>query len=400
MHDGYKRFQAARTVFYTIALIAITTLLCAAPAQADTAFTVRDVTVDVTADSAAAARDQAFAQAQVEAFATLAARLLSEDRMADFQTPDAAVISGFIKDFEITNEQLSAVRYVGTYTFRFESGAVRDYMNTLGVAYADVSSKPVLILPFYQHGAQALLWTGPNPWRAAWNNSRAGQGLVPVNVPLGDARDIAAIGDDEVLTYQPDKLQDMTLRYGAGEAIIMLATPEGDIGGGAPAQLTITIYRTDRGAPEYANRLTVNAADPKPGEDLYAAAVRKSRAMLQQSWKQRTLAGAGQENSLTVRVPFTSMQEWVETQQVLRRVQGISTTQLISLTQNGARLTLTFRGSENRLRLALAQADMTLSAPRVDFNASGHTPGAYGRYAQAGSPLVYELYLNKYRAPY
>ncbi len=392
MSRFYKLFGKFRTVFCILCVVLAPAFSGALAAQGsnDAVFTVPGVKVDVTADSALAAREEAFAQAQTLAFQQLAERLMPENQLAMFVPPDPSVISPMIKDFEITDEQITHVRYIATYTFRFNNDAVRGYLGSAGVAYTDVSSKPVLILPYYQWGAKTVIWGNENPWLAAWNSSKAARGLVPVIVPIGDLQDVSEMGDDDALTYNPQKLASMIQRYSAGEAIILLAVPEWDssagrANGAPPDRLVIMIYRTDRGQAEYANKLTVTKEVMGDAENIYAAAVKLSRTTFQRAWKNQTVVRDEQNSRLKVRVQFATLQEWAETQKSLRRVQGVSDMKLLSLTQNEAYVELAFKGTEQRLKLALAQADMTLAGP----------DGMYG--AANAPPPVHDLYLNKFR---
>ena len=120
----YKPFQALRTVFWT--LLALFYLAIVSPVMADNpVFTVEGVQVDVTASNALEAKSKAFEQAQADAFEIMAGRMLPEAQAQQFQMPELSTISLFIQDFEVTKEQLSSVRYLGTYTFRFKDEAVR-----------------------------------------------------------------------------------------------------------------------------------------------------------------------------------------------------------------------------------------------------------------------------------
>ena len=145
--------------------MSILTLFCALmlfalPVQAAGLFTVENITVDVTADNAIDARNQAFEQGQTKAYKALSERLLEEGEAETMIAPDADTISTMIQDFEVTNERLSAVRYVGTYTFTFDEAAVRRQFIGAGKNYTATQSRPLLILPFYK---SCLLYTSPSP---------------------------------------------------------------------------------------------------------------------------------------------------------------------------------------------------------------------------------------------
>lgn len=381
---SYRIFAVLRIALIMLGLGCAATGAQAAPSPA---FTVTGVKVDVTADSAAAAREQAFAQAQQQAFRELADRLLPENEAASFKIPDDATISTLINDFEITEERLSAVQYVGTYTFRFNEKAVQNFFGVSGVSYADVSSQPVLILPYYQWGSRTVLWGPENPWLAAWARAEERPGLLPVVVPIGDVQDVADMGDSNALTYDPASLARITDRYGASETLVLIATPawgadqpETQV----PAEMRLMLYRTANGTPEMVQDFTVASQPADQPEALFDRAVEESQKMLQQDWKNKTLISNNPDSTIRARVRFTSMREWVETQQKLRRISGITDIKLLSLKPDQADIELLYRGNEERLQLALQQHSITLARPSANF-------------IYDGMPEVYDLYLNKDR---
>jgi hypothetical protein len=360
-------------------------------------FTVPGVQVDVTAKDAMTARDQALGQAQQAAFKKLAEQLLSEEEAAAFTPPEVSVISPMVEDFEVTQEQLSAVRYIGTYTFRFKNAAVRNFFGAQGLTYTDVTRNPVLVLPFYQWGSRTVLWGQDNPFLAAWARNETNKGLVPTVIPIGDLQDVSDITDGDALTYDPAGLQAMLARYGADDAIVMLAAPvwsdESASSESRPDALSITLYQAGVAGPQMVDTIEVSAAQDEEPAMLFDRAVQAARKALQKDWKSRTLVNPAEANQLQTRVAFRNMAEWIETQKALRAVQGVTAVNLVSLKSNEAQIELHFQGGEDRLRLALAQADMTLTTPRVEF---GNISSGYPQPDAAGSPLVYDLFLNRY----
>lgn len=387
----------AQNVFILLVSLCIMAVMSAtAHAQADALFTVQDVKVDVTSENAAKAREEAFGKAQMKAFEVLVERLASEGEAANVTPPDYATVSSLVRDFEITNEQLSPVRYIGTYTFRFKKDAVRKYVGGQGVAYSDVSSKPVLVLPFYQYGANTILWDDRNSWLKAWQNKRTNSGLVPVITPIGDVQDVSDIGDNEAMTFNADDLENMVVRYGVGEAIIMVAVPEwsgSNDTGRDPDQLIVNLYRTDRGRPDFARRITVVPSDAVSEQTIFDAAVVQSRKVLQEAWKRQTVASAENATVLRAVVRFASQQEWLQTRKALNRVQGVDAVSVKSISPRSAVVELAFQGTTRRLQLSLAQADLDLQAPQQpDYN--------YG-YAEFDTTQslqpTYEIKLKRYQ---
>jgi hypothetical protein len=93
-----------------------------AAAPAAESYSVADVNVDVTADTAAHARDRALVQAERTAYSQLCGRLGTIDN-ADKLSDDN--IAALVRSFEVQSEHLSAVRYVGVFTITFTPAAVK-----------------------------------------------------------------------------------------------------------------------------------------------------------------------------------------------------------------------------------------------------------------------------------
>ncbi|MCB1782701.1 MAG: DUF2066 domain-containing protein [Alphaproteobacteria bacterium] len=376
----YRDFSASRTAFY-VAILLFSAIFSFSAHADDSLFVVRDVRVDVTSENSVAARDEAFVKAQVQAFEILKQRMVDERQAANMATPDPLAISAMIQDYEITDEKLSAVRYVGTYTFRFKPQAVSKFFSTTGVTYTDTSSKPLLILPFYQIGPKSLLWSDDNVWLTAWSSEELPQSLVPVEVPLGDLMDVADIGETNGLNYNPAGLTRILARYGAKEAALMLATPDGELasaqGDNDPVggNLVVSVYRTDRAGPELVQDFIINAQANETRSELYSRAVKTAYGILQQDWKQKTSASAAQKNHVQVRIPVSGLQDWVRIRKNLDRMTGIEKIEVLSLTPSEVRLEFDFRGDEERLRQVLAQGGMRLGEA----------------YQSPGMPPLYDL---------
>ena len=362
-------------------------------------YEINEINVDVTAENALAARAQAFEEAQVKAFNVLSERIVAEDKMNVIAPPAPSVLSRMVQDFEVTQEKISAVRYLGTYNFRFKESAVKQYLGMQGMKYTDVSSKPVLILPFFQGRKDTWLWSPENFWMQAWARTKDLRGLVPLIVPIGDLDDVSDIKDEELFDYNETALARMMDRYGAGEMVLAVGSADTEfmsIAGpdeAARGEFTVHIYRTDRKGPEYVSNVVVQAQAPETRAQMLARAATKAHGFLQKDWKQKTATDARQSSRLQVRVRFGSLKEWAKMQNALEDVSGVEDLAVQSLSPGMARVDLIFRGSESRLRLALEQADLVLSQPGINKDSwnkeSWRSPVAPHRARSEG--LVYDL---------
>lgn len=401
----HKRFCVQRTVFLFLFL----SFVGVSNAWAQSAlFTVEGVRVDVTSASAVAAREEAFEKAQKDAFTILTGRMVSGDAAAG-QIPDVDTISTMIKDYQISNEQLSTVRYVATYKFRFDDEAVRRYFNAADVPFSDVSANPALVLPFYKQDDKMILWSPYNAWLNGWNRADNLDGLVPLVVPLGDIADVSDIGGDEALDYNNNRLNRLLKRYNASEAIILVATPDETLArvsgesDAAAGTLNVQIYRTDRGYPEQVQGVQVSAGRSDTLASLMDKAVREVQKAMRADWKQKTVTASSMgQSALRVRVPYDSLKQWADTQRALRRVYGLNSFNVISVTPKQAYVDILFDGNENRLSIALAQANLHLDQPRGAQSmvqpASNDSFSYYsgGASPSQGSGAVYDMYLKRY----
>jgi hypothetical protein len=423
----YKPFTPLRTALYTLF---IGFFLVAGPVLAQTGpYVVEGVTVDISADSAMNARNQAFEKAQQDAVKALAAQFLNESQLAVFQPPPASVISPMVQDFEVTKEKLSTKRYIGTYTFRFKPNAVRQYFGNAAAQIAmpagpaapnTIAQAPIqnpdgtyttpapatntsflrnlLILPFYQTGAQAVLWSPSNGWMQAWQRASLPSNQV---VPIGDLTDVSDIGDDEALTYDRARLEDIMTRYSALDAVVLIAQPDTSIGqvpnDATPVTgtLKVTIYRTDRvDGPDQVGRISVAAFNGETRSALYDRAVRQVQQTLLTEWKNTpyvTAAVPGPQvyavprNTIEMRVPFANLQEWANAQRTLNGISGVNDIILKSLTPREARVGVIYEGDADTLRVALQQAGMDLSQMNGGIYDLYLKPQAVQNYVPANS---------------
>ncbi|MGH1375335.1 MAG: DUF2066 domain-containing protein [Alphaproteobacteria bacterium] len=329
-------------------------------------FIVKDVVVDVTAENSVAAQEQAYVKAQSRAFRILAKRLVQEAQVQQVKTPDFETVASLVKDYETTNERVSAVRYVGTYTFRFREDAVSRYFSISGVSYTNQVSTTLLVLPVFQKDGKNTIWSERNIWMQAWHRNEVSSGLVPVEVPIGDLMDIADIDDDQALRYERRSLDRMLKRYDAEEAAIMISVPDVNLASvktdaeRAIGNLRISIYRTDRIKAEHVKDIIIEAGANETRAALYDRASTLAYGALQKDWKNKTLSSAAQNQKFRVRATYANARQWVQIQRSLKTVVGLSDLQIMSVKPIEAHLSFTFRGDEARLRDAMKHTNMSL----------------------------------------
>lgn len=376
----YRHFQTVRTVF--CAALAGVILLGGAAMAANERYTVEKVEVDVTAANAVEARNKALDEAQVKAYRMLAERIYGPEAMANFKDPDPVTVSSMVQDFEVTNEQLSRVRYKGVFTVRFRPNAIRHYLPASSdyVATADTAKNiPTLILPYYRSGARTVLWDDTNTWLKAWtapaatDAAKTDDGLI---VPIGDLLDVSQMPDDKALTYDSKMLDQMMGRYGADEAAILIAVPKEE-------GLEISVYQAQRSGPAFAQTMLISRMASEDDATLHARAADRLRDVMRGNWKKAPPAqeqipvaqdapyqsqqpapvAAGPAQNYNGRVMFASVQEWVRLKQLMESAPGVRSVVVRGLKPREAQVAVTFAGDPVQLATAMQQAGVIVRTP-------------------------------------
>lgn len=367
MRDIHKVFSLLRTVFCAVIF------LCTPALAQSSVYNIDSVEVDVSASNAVEAREKAFEEAQIKAFEELTERLLTEQERAAFVMPEIDVISGLVQDFEVTNEQLSAVRYKGVYTIRFRPSAVQNYLERSDMPYSDVTpSRPVLILPYIQVGVRTSLWQYDNPFMQAWSSAPSDKNTI---LPLGDLLDVTQAKDDPALRYDKMMLDKMAARYQADTVIIAIAEPLPN------EDLRITLYDTENVTPRHMHSLLIPADTETMDSTVYDRAVQEIRAILKQEWKVQTQINPAQANHVRARAQFDNIQEWMRLKQSIENVSGVNSVIVQGLKPKEAIMRIEFAGSRERLNTVFAQAGLNLTPP--------NTINPYN--AQLAGDIIYDI---------
>lgn len=334
--------------------------LLASPVQAANVFEVKGVYVDVTADSVVNARQKAMREGLGRAFDILLKRLtLKEDRdLLPWVEPNQR--AQYLRDFSVSGEKSSSVRYLATYTYHFKANAIRNLLKSRGIAFAETVSKPVLVLPLYQDGSHLALWEDPNPWRAVWSQRDTQNGLVPLALPLGDLADISGLSAQQALNNEEAALLDMAARYDVPSVVVAHLSVTGRDAEGNPNAADLIMNRV---GSRYEGRLTqlgLSAQEGESSDDFLMRAAGLVNDQLEESWKQDNLLQFNQAGVLPVNLSIRGLPEWLSVKKRLQRVAVVRDVELALMARDTVQLNLHFIGTLDQLIGSLRQVDLDL----------------------------------------
>jgi len=329
-------------------------------AQSDTdrVFEVRGVSVDAQAATAAQAQAQAIGEGRRQAWRRLTNRLVPKAQVGSLPPLSDDLLVGLTVGYEVARERTSDVRYLGSLNFRFNPVAVRQYFTSLGIAYAEVASQPMLILPVYNNGSKPLLWDEESPWLAAWLDRPNAGGLVPIAVPYGDLADIRDITAVQAVLADREAIMTIAARYGAEQAVVVSARPISTGSAGQAIELNLTYVGGIADGQSLVRTVTSDPANPDA--DLLSVAARTATSEIQEAWKTENLISPGFETRVTVIVPIISFDNWLELRKGLDQVSSVSRRELLRISRNEALMDVWINGDVDQLALALKQKDFIL----------------------------------------
>ncbi|SDF82570.1 hypothetical protein SAMN05216241_102473 [Limimonas halophila] len=344
----------------TMIAVAVLAAVAGPALAAGDVYTVETVKVDVRAESAAKARQQALAKAHRTAFDRLMRRIVPHDRLSALPQVSQDRLNGLVSSFEINTSQTSDVRYIGELTFSFQRAAVRSFLRDNQVPFAETRSQPTVVLALFGSRSDSVLWADPNPWRQAWVRRPNDTGLVPFAVPLGDLGDIQAISAEEALTHAGEPVRAIAERYDAAKTLVTRAVIAGEPEAGTAAVRTANTLIPGDGRPE-SFAFTVNQREGESREALFDRAADRVARRVQDRWKRANLLQFDQRRTTSVHVPLSGLDDWVRVRRRLADVPVVARVQVERMARTGADVRLVYFGDRDQLGVALSQNGLQLT---------------------------------------
>jgi hypothetical protein len=352
-------FWSALRAFFVI-IIALYPL--SAAAQSSAVFTIVDVQVDETAESAAAARDVALQKGQALAYQRLMGRIVPIADRAKVPEVKTAQLVQLVSGLEVGEEKTSSVRYLAKITVRFSASAVRRYLRNAGVRFAETLSKPLIVLPVYRVQATLQLWDTGNLWLKAWRDLPPSDGLINLIVPKGETADIADISPEQVIAGNTDQIRSIARRYGAEGTLLTIASVSQ-----AQGEKIIEVS-TSRLGPGGDDRTSVQSFVSTEGtslQEILVSAANNLRREIEETWKQDNLLHFDDHRELLAEAELRGLPDLISLQKKLEAVSLVQKAELVRLSQKSALIRLRYLGDPTQLKLALAQRDMALTQGSV-----------------------------------
>jgi hypothetical protein len=316
------------------------------PASAESTFEVGNIHVDASAKSVAEARSAAIASGRPVAWSTLFRRLTRQQDWARQPVLDAAALQKLVIGYFPVNERRSTTRYVADLTYTFNPEAVARVLQTAGIPYTAVAAKKVLLVPMAPGFARGSMWT------TAFASPRFAASPVPFAVPVGDPQEMTYLGGLNFDTATWDQVAPVASRIHATEAVLVLAAPVGN-------KLAVTIKRIGMGVMPMKSSFEVPLL--QGAQSTYPGAADATVRAIDDMWKNQKAVDYSQKGKLTADVHIGSLAQFAAIENAIAGVPNVASVSIAAMDIGEARLTITYIGTTDQLRAALAQAGVALT---------------------------------------
>ncbi len=324
-------------------------------------FAVQGLAVDVTAESAVAARRQAMREGQRRALNLLLRRITLRTDHLSLPDPGEEAIMQIVATVEVAKEKTSTIRYLAELTVRFHRNAVRGLLRNVGISFSETRAKPILVLPIFEKGAVLSLFEDGNVWRSAWERlDLPADSLLPLRLPVGDLQDITTLTAAAALAGKSSQLRAIAQRHGVDNVLVAHAVLRIDLASGGVPQVQVNLLHFGpRGQStevlDYTTSIGAGLA-----QSLNNLALRVAVDQEEQ-WKRRTRLTFGADASLSALVPLTSLEDWLTVRQRLGASAMVQSIKLQGISRQDAQVVINYLGDTDSLVVSLAQRDLDLA---------------------------------------
>lgn len=313
--------------------------------HAENTFEVGNIHVDASGKSVAEARDSAIAAGRPAAWSALFRRLTRQQDWGRQPNLDPATLQRLIIGYFPVNERRSTTRYVADLTYTFNPEAVARVLQSAGIPYTAVAAKKILLVPMAPGFARGSMWT------QTFASPRFVTSPVPFAVPVGDAQDMPYLSGLNLDTATWEQIAPVAGRIHATEAVLVGAKEVGN-------KLQITIKRMGVGVMPTKTAIEVPLL--QGAQATYPGAADAAVRAIDDMWKSQKAVDYGQKGRLQADVRIASLAQFAALENAIAAVPNVSSVSVAAMNIGMARLTISYIGSPDQLRAALAQAGVTL----------------------------------------
>ena len=326
------------------------------------------ILIDRTAATANEAQRLSMRDAHKQAYEIVLDRLLL--RSDDGVPPMIADVmpESLVELVHIRTEKSLPSRYIAEIDICFSADQLRALFAEADVAWAEIFSPVILMLPAFADGAGVRAWQEDHPWIAGWRQqANNAQGLLRYTLLEPTIVNERQIRGEDILQADKQALQKAANRAKAEQILWVLGRV--NLIGGVP-QLKMQAVIFDKQGEIVAPVMDKVFDGPESAFDAEIQGFRSAvYSRLEAGWQKANVRRDGLSNTLIADIYFADHADWIATKRQLETLPVIRELRPLRIAtiaadaqkrQGQATLLMTMNGSLEALRYALASLDLTL----------------------------------------
>ncbi len=331
----------------------VSLFFCSVASAADNVYTV-DVSVDVTAENAAVAREKAMSAANRKAFETVVRKITVSQADAVLSALDDGQILNFIKEVSVVSEKTSSVRYMADLKVAINEAVLKAYLREKEIGTVVEDTSRIMVIPLFREfdTDEPMLWESNNLWRQAWMQKGPSNSLVQIfSIPESGAN-YALIDAKKAERFDANALEQLMRQNDARDVYVLDAVYDGIEG----LKVKMTSYRHSSNAYE-----TIKiAGDRSLPEELFKKAVDEVNAKIENGIKKTSVVESQQSEEIVVVFSYNGLREWLAMESRVRDIPYVKKLFVDAMGNNKVQFRISFVGGFDNLQNALNSRFLTL----------------------------------------
>lgn len=319
---------------------------------------VADVSIDITAEDAASAREKGMKEAYRKAFLTVAGKSTDSEGLARLSELTDDQLINFIQEATVVSEKASNVRYIATLKVSINHDLLKNYMEEQGINYVIRTATNIIVIPVFREfsGDAPLLWESRNDWRKAWEQSpNTGSENNYISVPA-DSMIYSALDGDKALQLNGQALDLIASHLNTRNIYVLDAVYNGIEG------LRITVMPYNGSA---AKTIDING---ERSPELFQKAIPEVAAYIDSTIQEQSIAADGSRQELIGMFSYNKLSDWIKTENQLKNIPQINNVKTEAMGKGKVQFRLEYIGQIYDLITALKAYRLNLQDMNGYYN--------------------------------
>lgn len=296
-------------------------------------YTVDNVLIGASGNSAKEAREKAIESGQLKAFHLLVQKLVVSP-VKEGPAIAPAELARAVQSFEVSEEKIASNRYQSLMSITFNPSVVKSLLGNANIAFSENNAVRTLIIPVFKEKDKVILWETGNSWRDSISAALRSAGTNRFLLPMGDLEDMAALDKGTLDAPDSAKLTALAEKYGVEN--ILIATASVDAASNA-LHLAQTMFDSAQ-----RKKSSEKEFPSQEGQALPALLGLAAKELLPEAPKAVPVVN---QAVLDVTITIADLKEWADIRASLERMENIEKMTVRLLEINEVSVTLHYRGT-------------------------------------------------------